>query len=285
MSRWRFAAAADLAPVASALREREWAYVPFSARLAESTPRARWPWPTWSVLVGGRPPAGSGPSPALLVTRSGLVLPALRGDLPLPRVLRPLVRRACGRLHSAMGLRTEVARVQELLGRGYAVVDYLLMTVDATSCRAAATPPELRLQRARPRDAKRLFDLQRAYELEEVLLDGSRFNADECLRLLRGGLQRELVYFGAVHGHPVTKAGTNARGFAVDQIGGVFTDQTRRRRGYGAAVMTVLLHTLFAAGKSATLFVKPDNRAAIRLYENLGFVIRDQYRICYYRAY
>ena len=224
MSRWRFAAAADLGPVASAVCEREWAYVPFSARLAESTSRTRWPWPAWSVLVGGHAPSGSRHPPALLVTRSGLVLPALRGDLPLPRALRPLVYRACGRLHSAMGLRAEVARVQELLGRGYAVVDYLLMTVDSACARAAAAPPELRLQRARTRDAKRLFDLQRAYELEEVLLDGSRFNADECLRLLRRGLQRELVYFGTVRGHPVTKAGTNARGFAVDQIGGVFTE-------------------------------------------------------------
>ena len=281
MSRWRFAAAADLEPVASSLREREWAYVPFSARLAESGPRARWSWPTWSVLVAEH---ATGHTPALLVTRSGLVLPALRDDLPLPRAVRPLVYRACSRLHSTMGLRAEVARVQELLGRGYAVVDYLTMTVDAASCRFAAAPPELRLQRGRQRDAKRLFDLQRAYELEEVLLDGSRFNADECLRLLRRGLLRELVYFGSVHGHPVTKAGTNARGFAVDQIGGVFTEQAQRGRGYGAAVMTALLRTVFAAGKSATLFVKPNNRAAIRLYENLGFVTRDEYRICYYRS-
>ena len=281
MSGWRFASAADLEPVARGLREREWAYVPFSARLAESAQRSRRPWPTWNVLVDEH---ASGHFPSLLVTRSGLVLPALGGDLPLPRALRPLVYRACGRLHSAMGLRAEVARVQELLGRGYAVVDYLLMTVDAASCRSAAAPAELRLQRGRARDAKRLFDLQRAYELEEVLLDGSRFNADECLRLLRRGLQRELVYFGTVRGHPVTKAGTNARGVAVDQIGGVFTEEARRGRGYGAAVMTELLRSLFAAGKSATLFVKPDNRSAIRLYENLGFVTRDEYRICYYRS-
>ena len=281
MSRWRFATPADLEPVARRLREQEWAYVPFSARLAEAAPRARWPGPTWSVLVGGHPASHA---PALLVTRSGLVLPALRSDLPLPRALRPLVYRACGRLHSVMGVRGEVARVQELLGRGYAVVDYLLMTVDAATCRAAAAPPELQLQRGRPRDARRLFDLQRAYELEEVLLDGTRFDPDQCMRLLRRGLQRELVYFGAVHGHPVTKAGTNARGFAVDQIGGVFTEEARRGHGYGAAVMTVLLQALFAAGKSATLFVKPDNPAAIRLYERLGFVTRDQYRICYYRA-
>jgi GNAT superfamily N-acetyltransferase len=271
-----------MATVAGSVRAREWAYVPFSDRLAESAPRARWSSAAWSVLIGEQ--RAGGQRPALLVTRSGLLLPALGGDLPLPRTLRPLVYGACGRLHSAMGLRTEVARVQELLGRGYAVVDYLLMTVDAAAWRPAAVPPGLVLQRGRTRDAKRLFDLQRAYEVEEVLLDGSRFNPDECLRLLRRGLQRELVYFATIRGHPVAKAATNARGFAVDQIGGVFTEQRLRGRGYGAAVMTILLRTLFAAGKSATLFVKPDNKAAIRLYENLGFATRDEYRICYYRG-
>jgi hypothetical protein len=281
VGRWRFAAAADLAPVAASMRAREWAYVPFSARLAEHAPRAPWSSAAWSVLVSEQPP---GQHQALMVTRTGLLLPALGGDLPLPRTLRPLIYRACGRLHSTMGLRAEVARVQELLGRGYAVVDYLLMTVDAAAWRPAAVPPELVLQRGRARDAKRLFDLQRAYEVEEVLLDGSRFNPDECLRLLRRGLQRELVYFATIRGHPVAKAATNARGFAVDQIGGVFTEPRLRGRGYGAAVMTVLLRTLFAAGKSATLFVKPDNKAAIQLYDNLGFTTRDEYRICYYRG-
>ena len=280
MSRWRAATAGDLGRVETGLRRREWAYVPFTARLTGAAPRQRWRWPTWSVLLDER---GDECPSTLMVTRSGLLLPALYDDRPLPRELRALIYRACGRLHSVMGLRSEVRRVQELLGRGYAVVDYLLMTVDAATRRSPGPPPELRVQRGRPRDARRLFELQRAYELEEVLLDGTRFNRDECLRLLRRSLQRELVYFGTVDRHPVTKAGTNARGFAVDQIGGVFTDVHRRGRGYGSAVLDVLLRTLFTAGKSASLFVKPDNGAAIQLYERLGFVTRERYRICYYR--
>ena len=284
MSRWRYAEAADLQRVAGALRRREWAYVPFSARLT-ATGRASLRLPRRSWRVALEPDAAEHPS-AVLVTRSGLVLPALRDGRPLPPALRPLIEGACRSPHTVMGTRSDVLRVQHLLGRGYAMVDYTLMTLAAAGFRRPRPqpPPELRIHRARPRHARRLFELQRAYELEEVLLDRSRFDGALCRRLLHRSLQRQLIYFGTVGGHPVTKAGTNARGFAADQIGGVFTEPVRRGRGYGGAVLAALLRELFAAGRSAALFVKPRNATAIRLYENLGFVARDRYRICYYRS-
>ena len=281
MMGWRYAEATDLERVVRSLRRREWAYVPFSARLTGGGWWHRWQRRAWTVVLEQND--AEQPS-AVLVTRTGLVLPALRNGRPLPPTLRPLIRRCCRSPQSVMGTRGDVLRIQELLGRGYAMVDYSLMTVDAASFRPPPLPPELQIRRGRQRDAGRLFELQRAYELEEVILDASRFDAELCRSLLRRSLQRELVYFGTIHGHPVAKAGTNARGFAVDQIGGVFTEAARRRRGYGGAVLSALLHNLFAAGKSAALFVKLDNTMAIRLYEDLGFVARDRYRICYYRA-
>ena len=281
MMSWRYAGATDLERVVRSLRRREWAYVPFSARLTGGGWWLRWQRRAWTVVL--EQGAADHPS-AVLVTRSGLVLPALRNGRPLPPTLRPLIRRCCRSLRSVMGTRGDVLRIQELLGRGHAMVDYSLMTVNAAGFRPPPLPPELQIQRARPRDARRLFELQRAYELEEVILDASRFDAELCRSLLRRSLQRELVYFGTIHGHPVAKAGTNARGFTVDQIGGVFTEAGRRRRGYGGAVLGALLRNLFAAGKSAALFVKLDNTMAIRLYEDLGFVARDRYRICYYHA-
>ena len=280
MSRWRYAEAADLQQVVRSLRRREWAYVPFSARLSCAGWRYRWRRRSWAIAL--EQSAAQHPS-AVLVTRSGLVLPALRDGRPLPPALRSLIRRVCRTPQSVMGTRSDVLRIQELLGRGYAMVDYTLMTVDAAVFRHPEWPPDLRIRRARPHDARRLFELQRAYELEEVILDASRFDGEQCLRLLRRSLQRELIYCGSIGGHPVAKAGTNARGFAVDQIGGVFTEAARRRRGYGGAVLSALLSDLFAAGRSATLFVKLKNTIAIRLYERLGFVARDGYRICYYR--
>ena len=281
MSHWRYAEAADLQPVAQSLRRREWAYVPFSARLTGSGWRYRWLRRSWTIALERS--AAEHPS-AVLITRSGLVLPALRDGRPLPPALRSLIARSCRSPQTVMGTRSDVLRVQELLGRGYAIVDYTLMTLEAAGFRPPELPSDLQVRRARPRDARRLFELQRAYELEEVLLDRSRFDGALCRRLLQRSLQRELIYFGTVGGHPVSKAGTNARGFAVDQIGGLFTEPARRRRGYGGAVLTALLRELFAAGRSAALFVKPNNAAAIRLYENLGFAARDSYRICYYYA-
>ena len=280
MNRWRYAEAADLARVAHSLRRREWAYVPFSARLTGDRWRYRWQRRAWGIVL--EQSDAEHPS-ALLVTRSGLVLPALGDGRPLPIALRSLIRSFCRTPQSVMGTRNDVLRVQELLGRGYAQLDYTLMTVDAAGFRHPEVPAGLRIHRARPRDARKLFELQRAYELEEVLLDTARFDADLCRRLLRRSLQRELIYYGTIDGHPVSKAGTNARGFAVDQIGGVFTEPARRRLGYGGAVLSALLQELFGAGKSATLFAKLDNSAAIRLYQDLGFVVRDRYRICYYR--
>ena len=281
MSRWRYAEAADLQPVAQSLRRREWAYVPFSARLTGSGWRYRWLRRSWAIVLERS--AAEHPS-AVLITRSGLVLPALRDGRPLPPALRSLIERSCRSPQTVMGTRSDVLRVQELLGCGYAMVDYTLMTLEAAAFRPPELPSDLQVRRARPRDARRLFELQRAYELEEVLLDRSRFDGALCRRLLQRSLQRELIYFGTVGGHPVSKAGTNARGFAVDQIGGLFTEPARRRRGYGGAVLTALLRELFAAGRSAALFVKPNNATAIRLYENLGFAARDSYRICYYYA-
>lgn len=280
MSRWRYAEAADLSRVADALRRREWAYVPFSARLAAAGRGARPP-RRWTVALERN---AAEPPSAVLVTRSGLVLPALRDGRPLPPALRPLIEGVCRNPHTVMGTRSDVLRIQQLLGSAYAMVDYTLMTVAAAGFRRPEAPPELRIRRARPRHARRLFELQRAYELEEVLLDRSRFDGALCRRLLHRSLQRQLIYFGAVGGHPVSKAGTNARGFAVDQIGGVFTEPARRGHGYGGAVVTALLRELFAAGKSAALFVKPDNATAVRLYEGMGFAARDRYRICYYRS-
>lgn len=281
MSRWRYAEAADLSRVADALRRREWAYVPFSARLAGTGHGARRPRRSWKVAL--ERDAAEHPS-AVLVTRSGLVLPALRDGRPLPPALRPLIEGVCRSPHTVMGTRSDVLRIQRLMGSAYATVDYTLMTVAAAAFRRPEPPPELRIRRARPRHARRLFELQRAYELEEVLLDRNRFDRALCRRLLHRSLQRQLIYFGTVGGHPVSKAGTNARGFAVDQIGGVYTELGRRRCGYGGAVVTALLRELFAAGKSAALFVKPDNATAVRLYEDLGFAARDRYRICYYRS-
>jgi predicted GNAT family acetyltransferase len=80
----------------------------------------------------------------------------------------------------------------------------------------------------------------------------------------------------------MAKGGTNARGFTYDQIGGLFTHPAFRGRKAARFLMGRLLEHIFRDGKKACLFVKTHNLPALRLYDNLGFRIAENYRISYF---
>jgi predicted GNAT family acetyltransferase len=82
----------------------------------------------------------------------------------------------------------------------------------------------------------------------------------------------------------VAKAGTNARGFTVDQIGGVFTVEEVRNSGIAFRVMEELLRRIFAEKSTVCLFVKKNNLPALALYGKLGFHVADGYRISYFKV-
>jgi hypothetical protein len=103
-----------------------------------------------------------------------------------------------------------------------------------------------------------------------------------CRNLLKASLKNELTYYAEHRGNVVAKAGTNARGFRFDQLGGVFTAPAYRNRGVAARVLAALLRDANKDGRRACLFVKDHNAAAVRLYEKLGFQIRDRFRIAYF---
>src|SRR5208337_1014346 len=143
-------------------------------------------------------------------------------------------------------------------------------------------PPGLHVRRADPYDADVLFPLQKCYELEEVVITPTHFNDGQCMKSLRLALREQLVYLAELEGVPVAKAATNARGYKVDQVGGVYTVPEHRGRSLGKAVVSGLLKTVFSEKQEACLFVKKYNRPAIALYERLGFVPTTDYVISYY---
>jgi len=279
------------------LLDREWAYVPLTACLRESaSPLRGRPFSLYATRREGAI------ADVVLRARDGLLLAAFddqqepagadgsrASDERSARALRGRIH-APGAPHSCMGMTADVLRAERLLGlRPRVCVDHALMTLDrgASSTRAPAARRTggdgLALRRATVRDTERLLALREAYELEEVVLDPSRFSRDDCRRRLRRALRAELVYVAEHWGRPVAIAATNTRGFRVDQIGGVFTTPGRRRTGLGTAVMLALLRDIFRHKEQACLFVKTGNVAAIRLYERLGFSSRGGYRISYYR--
>lgn len=137
------------------------------------------------------------------------------------------------------------------------------------------------IRKAEPRDAERLFPLQRDYELEEVVLDPVRFNPTLCLRHLRQILKTEYVLALYEDGVPVAKAGTNAGGLGYCQLGGVYTRPDRRNRGLSRLLIRRLQEDLGKRGKNLCLFVKKENLPAVKVYQNCGFRVEGDFRISY----
>jgi GNAT superfamily N-acetyltransferase len=273
---WIPAGRRDIPAIVEFLLPDEALHVPFSSRLRGGARGCE--------VFFERGPEGE-VSQCVLYTSGGLLLPVLsapaagRGELSgLLRDLRPPV-------HSIMGIGRCVGAAEEVLPiLPTTRVEYFLMTLERSGFRPALPwdSNRLRVRRADINDADDLYALQRGYELEEVILDPLHFSEANCMRLLREALREEIVYVAELDGVPVAKAATNARGFDVDQIGGVYTVPGERGKGIGAVVVGELLKALLAEKSSACLFVKKRNRPAIALYDRLGFEPVTDYVISYY---
>ena len=196
------------------------------------------------------------------------------------------IRHHSRRVYSVMGRTADVLALEELFRRApLQAVDYVHMVQHdpPQPVPHPRIPDELRIRTATPLDTEHLFDIQRQYEIEEVLLPGNAFNAAASRQHLRETLRRQIVILAEIAGVAVAKAGTNARGLFFDQIGGVFTEPRLRSRGISTVLMTRLLSELARQRKSASLFVKHENQPALRLYRNLGFGEEGGFRISYYR--
>lgn len=72
----------------------------------------------------------------------------------------------------------------------------------------------------------------------------------------------------------VAMAGQRTRPAGYTEISAVCTHPDARGRGYAEALIAALARTIFARGEIPFLGVRPDNDAARRLYERLGFSVR-----------
>ena len=301
--RWRRALTSDIPALSAFLRADEERRVGFSGRLLRegllSPPRLRLPSALrGAVWIADAPREGPERKPsiagAVLCHPSRLAFPIFppdesyeggRGDREFALLASSFSPA------SVIGMAGDIARYEAALGlTAQSSVEYRLMVLRRSAPRGQlwplrpALPPGLSLRRAVSADLDALYPLQEAYEREEVLTSIHKLNAAACRAALARALEGQLVFAAEEGGVLVAKAGTNARGFGTDQIGGVYTLPSRRGRGIAAALMAALLRDIVGAGRRPVLFVKPSNRPALSLYRGLGFEDIGDYRADYFEV-
>ena len=134
-----------------------------------------------------------------------------------------------------------------------------------------------------PHYKNQLFQLQKEYEIEEVLPPSMPFSELACKIRLNNFLQNQ--YFIALKTPTdefIAKAGTNAIGKKFIQLGGIYTKKSQRRKGFSFILIYTILKRILRVKKSAILFVKKSNLPAINLYKSLSFNKISDYIISYF---
>jgi len=288
--KWRRADKRDLSQLLAFLLPQEWRAVPYTSRLRRQE-KAAFPTALEASVLAYKD--GSGIRGTMMLTATGVLLPVftpgLSGLGAAPPGPFPGWKELAAKLYSVMGPIDEVGWLEAVLPlRAGASIDYHLMIRNRDSFsnvrrESSPSPPGLVVRTAYPRDLGALLPLQIRYELEEVVINRGRHNEQTCRQNLKASLRRQLVLMAELNGKVVAKAGTNARGFTADQIGGVFTVKDVRNSGVAFRVMEELLRRIFAQKTTACLFVKKNNLPALSLYGKLGFRVADGYRISYFK--
>ncbi len=127
-----------------------------------------------------------------------------------------------------------------------------------------------------------IFELQKAYELEEVIVQGAVFDEDASRILLNQALSKGLVYLLKADGKIVSKLTVNAKSDNYVQFGGIFTRPEFRGNRFAKILLDYVAGKYINSGKKISLFVKKSNEPAKKLYARCGFEQIGEFKICYY---
>jgi uncharacterized protein len=160
--------------------------------------------------------------------------------------------------------------------------EYFLMEQNTACQTECFIPPDIRVVTCTPSMADDLFELQKAFEKEEVLFPGHEFNPALCRFTLERMLKMQTVCVIEKQGRIITKAGSNASGEHYVQIGGVYTVPEERGHDYARILVSHLINFFSARNKKTVLFVKTTNKAALAMYTKAGYIKFGNYMITYF---
>jgi len=234
----------------------------------------------------------------LLFSVHGILLHCLDDELP-QEVCEAFARFflepgfAYSELHAVAGAREHTLLLERLILQSGALtidaaVDYYLMcrtepcTASFLETARRNMNTDITVERATDSDLEELFPLQLDYENTEVAYEGHPIDPAVCRLSLRARLKDAFIYKLSAGARITAKAGTNAEGFHWLQIGGVYTLPEYRKRGLAAAVVAHLINAHCREKHGFALFVKTENKAALRVYAKLGFERCGLFRMSYW---
>jgi ribosomal protein S18 acetylase RimI-like enzyme len=104
-----------------------------------------------------------------------------------------------------------------------------------------------------------------------------RFNQELASKLIEDRATEEVFVFLLINKTPVAQAFIQVVTDRIAQIGGVYTSECHRGKGYCKALVAELCRRIYEVGKIPTLMVRKNNPQAIRAYHYLGFTYYDEY--------
>lgn len=229
-------------------------------------------------------------SAACFFCTNGLVLPVFCRD-PADSEIRELLiisTRKRLRIDSIMGIKKFIdpfIKTAGFSGKKYIEYFYMFYESEVTKYKNILSKidnsEDIKIEIAGTSSCNEIFPLHRAYEIEEVLIDGTRYNAAFSYIQNKKILKNEQVYMLRYRSRIAAKCNSNAKSPNYIQVGGMFTIPEFRNRGFGSMVLSGMIREAERNGKKVCLFVKKSNPAALTLYQKLGFKVTDEYAILY----
>ena len=284
---WKTAVKAELTEICNFVQKDEWEHVAFTSRILKDR-KPYFPSPGKAgIYINRKENIGGKINDCIMITSNGLLVPVLNKqtleNIPEDLQLEKIINRNGIPIRTIMGEERSILHIERTVKRNRLFsVNYFLMKRVVNDKIEDDPGKNLKTKQATIFDITKLNPLQKGYEIEEVLLDPSKFNPVTARMLLKKTVKTEIVYYTEYKGYAIAKAGTNSQGINFDQIGGVYTIPEYRGKGISAYPLTTLINRISSRNKHASLFVRKNNKSAINLYLRTGFNFCGSYRISYY---
>jgi len=266
------------------LKKDEWKHIALSSKLLDAKSS-----PHFGTIANGRiwiKKNKDGIDGVVYISRYGVVLPAFDesdSDSETSRFLEKIIKPRENDLFSIIGMENRVLNIENHISKTSSeIINYKMLIGGGPVPSKEEEPPGLSIHRAEISDLDKLWPLEKGYQIEEVLRNPDNLNERSSRLHFQYTLKHQYVYYALLGGRLVAKAGTNARGYNFNQIGGVYVIPELRGYGFGTAIMNKLLTAIAESNHRPCLFVKKSNLPALKLYESLGFKDMGPFRISYW---